>query len=97
MYENLGSVTFDNDGTGLDSPINVTTMFYSRARHGKERVDIGRDFMENVLLDNEDALKYAGLDFDKAEFIDDSTVGSIIFSNQKYNLGTQIVKFMWRP
>ncbi len=93
----LESTTFDNAGTGLNSPINVTTMFYSRARHGKERVDIGRDFMENVIIDNEDTLVYAGLVFDRPEWVDDSTVGDIIFSGQKYNLGTQIVKFKWRP
>ncbi len=90
-------VTFDNSVTGNDDMVKVETIFYSKAKHGKKRIDIGRDFMENVLTSNLSVLEFAGLVLQKEDWLDDSTVGDVIFSRQKYNIATQAISMEWDP
>ncbi len=80
-----------------DSEVQVETIFYTKAKHGKKRIDSGRDFMEDILTSNEVTLEYAGLFFSKNEWLDDSTVAEVLFERQKYNMANQILKFDWRP
>ena len=91
----VSSMLLTLDSSQDDNEVIVEIEFMSRARFGKKRIDKGRDFMENVLKDNEATLNYAGFFFQKPEYIDDSDVGSVIVDKQKFNLANQILKFRW--
>jgi len=85
------------DKSQSDDDITVETEYFSRARFTKGRIDIGRDYIHNVLLQNQSFLEFSGLDFAVPEFIDDSNIGNFEVSGQKYNIANQIVKFGWNP
>lgn len=89
--------TFPTMGSSTtEDSIVVETMFYGRARNGKGQLDKARDFMRDVLITNEDDLNYAGLYF-KEDFLDDSNIDELLFADEKYNLGNQILNFWWSP
>jgi len=88
-------LTFDESVE--DIPITVETMFYSKARDGKSRLDKGRDYMREMLKTYKSTLNYAGLSFNKPTFIDESNITELFSGNEKYNLANQILHFRYRP
>ena len=93
--------TADIDGSEGFAPFTMETMFYANKEHHKGVIDNARDFMQQVLEDNEEELNYAGIYFGENgndnEWIDDSTIAELEFNDQVYNFANQILLLRWTP
>ncbi len=90
---NLKMVTFDN---GQTATVTDTEVWYTaKSEDNKVRIDNGRGFNTNLMLDNETTLNYAELYFLKDNPIEDSTIGQLYISGQKYNQANQIYRFKY--
>lgn len=71
--------------------IEIEIEFYSLAKYGKERIDIGRDNVQDTLFSNTSTLSDNNLLLNADPF-DDSNVDSFISGKEKINTGASIVK-----
>jgi len=86
-------ITFDS--SQIDDNIDVEVEFFGEAKYGKAGVDKGRDYIGNVLKDNESTLLFAGVEFMNPDWLDDSNISDFTFNDSKYNFANQIVRLNW--
>lgn len=85
-------------GKVAELPTQVTLEYYSRARFGKGQLDAARDYIQQVLLNNEDVLNYSRIFLERGEdMLDESNVDMLDLDNQKYNIANQIINARYYP
>ena len=78
-----------------DHMIELSIDYWSKSSKGKEQLDTERDTTGNTIEDNEATLRFKGLELMKPDFLNDTSIGEIVFNRQKLNTGTQILRLRY--
>lgn len=80
-----------DDSSIIVEDIEVEIEFYAEAKDGKEKIDVGRDNVQNTILSNTSSLDSSKLVLSEDPF-DDSNADSFITNNQKINTAASLIK-----